>query len=246
MPGSTISVDLLDRSYNDIVDSAGTDQFGAVVKDVAKTFGVYDVFGFIMKGQERPNPLFATSAHRADIYSRKFHGLDPMIRHLRKVPVAETVLACRIKAREIRDSEYRNECFEKADVSEKLCYVRHGIGRWNVMNFYRHRDDLDPDLGAWSSFAKIIMPLMGKHAAMMMYTIHLSPIARIEGLLQAHFPGLTDREMAVCARTMIGVTAQNIGDELGISKSSVLTYRRRAYLRLDISSASQLIARFDL
>lgn len=52
--------------------------------------------------------------------------------------------------------------------------------------------------------------------------------------------GLTGREIDVCARSLSGMTAEGIGLELEIKKSSVVTYRKRAYERLGISSQHEL------
>lgn len=52
--------------------------------------------------------------------------------------------------------------------------------------------------------------------------------------------GLTQRELDVCARTLIGLTAEGIALDLNIKKTSVLTYRKRAYARLGVSSQTQL------
>jgi DNA-binding CsgD family transcriptional regulator len=52
--------------------------------------------------------------------------------------------------------------------------------------------------------------------------------------------GLTPRELDVCARALIGMTAEGIALDLNIKKSSVSTYRKRAYARLGISSQNQL------
>jgi DNA-binding CsgD family transcriptional regulator len=65
----------------------------------------------------------------------------------------------------------------------------------------------------------------------------------IELRLRSMLPALTARETAICARTVAGMTAEGIALELGIKRSSVLTYRRRAYERLNISTALQLSAR---
>jgi DNA-binding CsgD family transcriptional regulator len=64
----------------------------------------------------------------------------------------------------------------------------------------------------------------------------------IEMRLKAACPILSGRERSVCARTVAGVTAEGIAIDLGIKQSSVLTYRRRAYERLNISTAHQLSA----
>lgn len=64
-------------------------------------------------------------------------------------------------------------------------------------------------------------------------------IGTIEHRLGSTFEDLTGRERAVCARTMVGMTAEAIGLDLGISPASVLTYRRRAYGRYAFTHANQ-------
>jgi DNA-binding CsgD family transcriptional regulator len=58
--------------------------------------------------------------------------------------------------------------------------------------------------------------------------------------LRAVAPLLSPREVEVCVRIMLGVTSEGIGIDLGISRNTVLTYRKRAYARLKISSQNQL------
>lgn len=64
-------------------------------------------------------------------------------------------------------------------------------------------------------------------------------IGKIEYRLGQVFIDLTDRERAVCARTMVGMTAEAIALDLGIAASSVLTYRRRAYERYRFTNSNQ-------
>jgi DNA-binding CsgD family transcriptional regulator len=58
--------------------------------------------------------------------------------------------------------------------------------------------------------------------------------------LRSVAPLLSPREVEVCIRIMLGVTSEGIGIDLGISRNTVLTYRKRAYARLNISSQNQL------
>jgi DNA-binding CsgD family transcriptional regulator len=244
--GSNISsASLMERHYGNIVDALGTDTFGSIVRDVASDLGLYDIFGFILTDDSLPNPVLATSDDRANYYSRKYYGLDPMLKFLRRLPRDAPISVYRISVTDIKNAAYRRDCFESALIHEKLCFVLPWEGKWNVLNVYRARGESEPDVEACRLFAEIVMPLMRKHAAVAMHLAHQSPVARIEQLVRGHFPILTEREAAVCARTASGQTAQEISDELGIAKSSVLTYRRRAYLRLNVSSASQLLNRFD-
>jgi DNA-binding CsgD family transcriptional regulator len=52
--------------------------------------------------------------------------------------------------------------------------------------------------------------------------------------------GLTVRERKVCALALAGVSIEGSAYELGIKKSSIITYRKRAYARLGISSLNEL------
>lgn len=66
-----------------------------------------------------------------------------------------------------------------------------------------------------------------------------STIGKIEHRLGSIFINLTEREKAVCARSMVGMTAEAIALDLGISSASVLTYRRRAYERYHFTHSNQ-------
>lgn len=58
----------------------------------------------------------------------------------------------------------------------------------------------------------------------------------------APLAGLSPREQEVCRSILEGLSSEAISQALGISLHSTLTYRKRAYERLGISSQSQLFA----
>ena len=58
----------------------------------------------------------------------------------------------------------------------------------------------------------------------------------------APFAALTGREKDVCLRILSGFSSEAIASELGISLHSALTYRKRAYEKLAISSQNELFA----
>ncbi len=49
------------------------------------------------------------------------------------------------------------------------------------------------------------------------------------------------RETEVCAAIVQGMTSEAIALKLGISVNTVLTYRKRAYMRLGISCQNELL-----
>ncbi|MGY8638686.1 helix-turn-helix transcriptional regulator [Bradyrhizobium sp. 14AA] len=59
---------------------------------------------------------------------------------------------------------------------------------------------------------------------------------------RAPLSALTPREQDVCRRILAGFSSEAISQELGISLHSTLTYRKRAYERLGISSQNELFA----
>ena len=54
-------------------------------------------------------------------------------------------------------------------------------------------------------------------------------------------PNIPQREAEVCTAIMLGMTSEAIALKLGISVNTVLTYRKRAYNRLNISCQNELM-----
>jgi DNA-binding CsgD family transcriptional regulator len=55
-------------------------------------------------------------------------------------------------------------------------------------------------------------------------------------------PALTPRELDVLRGTLEGASAIEIAVQMGVKPASVVTYQKRAYARLGISSQRQLFA----
>lgn len=53
--------------------------------------------------------------------------------------------------------------------------------------------------------------------------------------------GLSEREAQICNMILQGHTAKSIGNELTLSESTVITYKKRAYEKLQIKRKSELI-----
>ncbi len=112
---------------------------------------------------------------------------------------------------------YRDELY-RADETFETAFTETARGALAV-NFYHHRHQ-----GHYSD----------QHLAA------FEGIASLEARLALHEPGLTPRELAVCARRLIGMLYEGIATDLGISLASVKTYRKRAFERLDIHFRNEL------
>lgn len=237
------------NDYEALVDSVGTPHIGRVVLDIAaRKAGIDEVFAYCGGSGGRPMQLASSGAgeaasSRALLYTRQFHSFDPVARMVAAHPERDDTLVRRVAATEIRDTDYRRECFEKPLFSEKWSFARWRGERFYVLSFYRRSDRGASDAGSLAALADLALPVIRKHAELIAPQKDEPLLDRLLHGLETHYPALTERERAVCARTLAGMTAEAIALDLGVKPSTVLTYRRRAYERFGISNANQLMAR---
>ena len=62
----------------------------------------------------------------------------------------------------------------------------------------------------------------------------------LEERFAARCPALTPRERQVCARAALGMSVEATALDLAIAKTSVVTFRQRAYRRLGVTSPFEL------
>jgi len=129
---------------------------------------------------------------------------------------------------------YRRRFFDEPGFKDKLSIIRgHASGSY-YLNLYRragsfgevfeHADDE-------ASAARMLSTLIVKH-----YQINQKMLA------QGPLAFLSHREQQVCQAVLQGKKNELIADELGVTLNSVITYRKRAYEKLGISSRAQLFA----
>lgn len=221
-----------------LMDAAGTPAFAPLMLETAhRLAGVDEIFAYRIDDANPPEILAWSSAlqadrERADQYARRFFRHDPANR-LRSHTPAGRGFAGRIAARDINPHDYRAICFERPRFVDKLCYGWRGQDRSLIVSFYRRREgnDVDAALGALAAVGLSALARAARPATRDVTPLH----ERIETRLGTAYPMLSPREREICARSLAGWSADRIGTTLGISASTVLTYRRRAYARLDIS-----------
>lgn len=229
-----------------LLGALGSARLGPVLLELAaEDFEASEVFGFRLDEQGEPDMLVSHglrgfAARRAMLYLDRFATLDPIIETIRTRAREDCVTAASFRSRDIADESYRGRCFDHAGLVEKVsCFQRRGSSIF-VLAFYRTEAEFR-SLGPIVELAELALPVLQRHSEMLEGEVGLSLAQRLERRLAMHFPSLTDRERGVCARTLAGMTAEAIALELGIGRTSVLTYRRRAYERYGVSSAGQFI-----
>jgi DNA-binding NarL/FixJ family response regulator len=69
---------------------------------------------------------------------------------------------------------------------------------------------------------------------------HALTVPQLEERFRSRYTRLTTRECQVCARAALGMSVDATARDLGIAKTSVVTYRHRAYQRLGVRSPFEL------
>lgn len=235
----------------DTIQAVGTDAFPERFADLMfDCFGVSEFLVFQRSAPLAPpvalfsRSLDRRSEERAGSYCADFFRHDPIFDVLNE-DCADGSFAIRVSAEEIRHHKYRTTCFTRPGIGEKLTLARHSEGFLIALSVYRRRCDgaFDPaSIDELSHFANLLLPILSLHYRLAVSSARQRRVssAEMEDCVAWAFPELTEREVAVCARSILGVTAEGIALDLGIKQTSVLTYRRRAYARLNVNSINQL------
>ncbi len=180
-------------------------------------------------------------------YLSQYYRLDPDQTLTDKQLNSNTVMIRHLAASEIVENDYRYYCYERAGIIDRLSVVNSADNGVYCFNLYRTEQSgafSSTDIKALTRIANLLMALVIKHARL---AGELSAVQtremreqeltrRLEQLDKA----LTERELQVCARILLGMGSEGIALDLGIKLSSVQTYRKRAYSKLQISSQNEL------
>lgn len=232
-------------AYEALIGGIGAPGLAATMLSVADAeIGADEVFAYALDGPRPPRPIasygsLADYSDRAAGYAGRFHRLDPALR-LTAEDRHEMRMA-RIGAEDIDDGDYRRLCYDRPAFAEKLSYACHFGGRAIVLSIYRRRGREACAIADLRDFAEMVLPILCRHGEIVGAFAGQTTLQRLEARMALQFPGLSPRELAVCGRTLIGMTAEAIGLDLDIRTSTVLTYRRRAYERYGISNANQFL-----
>ncbi len=241
--------------YAHLMDAVGTSRMDRALFECAnRIHRVDEIFGFeFLDGDAVPRPIGWMGARgrcrraRVARYAERFYRLDPLLRDLRNAPRKGAVFLRTTRASAITDEEYRWYCYDLPGLEEKISIARPTGNGWNILNFYR-RDSCRPDeVAALATFGVFALAAIAKHGHLLSLDDVASPAADLidrplPGCCGCAFSDLTRREAEVCSYSLLGGRSTEIGERLGVAQSTVLTYRRRAYGRLGIGSASELVA----
>jgi DNA-binding CsgD family transcriptional regulator len=238
-----------------VVEGIGTERFGTALADFLRPLSGVDHCTVFELGGDAINVIALSSCDPR-------HPMTLMVEHFvreevwRKDPVfsrARTALAStsrliRLDVNDKNDRAYlelRTRIYPHAGDAIVVC------GRRDNADFCLSvvRDLPNQPFGPeateqLSAVADTLISAIAKHVSVLAHRPNvkfaLTDLSEIEKCMIAR-SDLRGREVEVCARIVIGLTAAGISLDLGVGEETVKTYRKRAYGRLNIGCERELL-----
>jgi DNA-binding CsgD family transcriptional regulator len=238
------------QCYDRLLAAMGTDSFGSTVRDsvLSQTAGARRIYLFEGTGREDTSlQYFFGEPGLIDLfpaYRRWYLPQDPVFDAYCAAPRCSDVALQRVRPENIPSPGFRRRIFDDAGIIERLSIVQRGADTWRVLSVSRHATDgffSDREIETLASLAFLVLPMLPHNRRRCDARTALS-VAQLESRFASQFAELTHRERQVCARAAMGMSVDATASDLGVARSSVLTYRQRAYLRLRVASPVELCA----
>lgn len=176
-------------------------------------------------------------------YARAWHRRDALPAAL----PGEDFAARRVLAEEIGDEAYRARLFGAAGLGGKIAVLSRHAGSTLYWNLYFRRPSaacLARAEAELDETGPLLAQALHKHDALSGAALREGrALPRLEALLGDLCPALSPRERAVAARIAAGEEVAQIAAALAVGAQTVMTFRKRAYAKLGVSSRAGLAAR---
>jgi DNA-binding CsgD family transcriptional regulator len=239
----------MDPVYERLLSSLGSDDFGATVRGCvdAVTTGATRIYLFEALAPDDDTLRYCHCephiAGQLAAYTLHYKRLDPVRRLYGSAQRVGQMAMQRVRPADIASPAFRRRFFDQAGIVERVSIVQRGADQWRGINIARHAREgflSDRELDNLAGLARLALPMLSqaRHKAPAGATLSA---AQLEERFAGRCAGLTRRERQVCARAAIGMSVEATAIELGIAKTSVLTFRQRAYRRLGVTSPFELL-----
>lgn len=242
------------KRVGELIAAIGTERYAVTCLDVLDDYFDIDHWALFRYRSDSAVHCVASAsrvyvaAAQANVqqFIERCHRVDPSLIALRQRH-SESACIAEMQAGDIHDREYRH-CFELARVKERISlYVRLGADLHQLSIYRRARNAALSPLAIenFAALASVIVTSGVKHEKLSWADpgkLALLDVDSMEHLLRLPPLGLSQRESEVCARAAAGSTIMDTAAELKIKSTSVITYRQRAYEKLNISRQSELVA----
>jgi len=240
----------MSAAYEKLLATIGTSEFGATVRDsvLSVTAGARRIYLFEATDRVRNDLQYSFCepgvAELFPTYRKWYLRQDPIGDALSAAPRYGDVALQRVRPSDIAPPVFRRRFFDDAGIVERISIIQRGADAWRVINVSRHASDgrcSEQEIGSLIGLACLVLPMLPLNRRRVR-TPEALKVPDLEERFADRYANLTPRERQVCARAAIGMSVEATALDLGIAKTSVLTYRQRAYQRLRVTSPFELCA----
>jgi DNA-binding CsgD family transcriptional regulator len=182
-------------------------------------------------------------------YAGHFHLADPNREAIFKERDNASPVLLPTFTRRMYGEKYRKIFFEDSEIVDKFATAIWVDRTCFYVNFYRTVAQgrfARTQIGRLMQLSPAIAAAVARHFQEQAITAapERDPFGKLANLFASCAPltRLTEREKDVCLRILAGFSSEAISADLGIGLHSTLTYRKRAYEKLGISSQNELFA----
>jgi DNA-binding CsgD family transcriptional regulator len=188
--------------------------------------------------------------HNSARYRSEFWRRDSTYTDLKSRLCGYKAAVSCLAAEQISDQRFRRELILDQGLAGRALIVGERGGRLYGLSMFRGRATgffSEDDRASINAMSDLLVSMVAKHAETLSQRISmsqlLSSVAGLEAAFRAASARLSERECQVCARIVYGMAMKEIARDLGITPESAVTYRKRAFLRLDVLDRGALLRR---
>jgi DNA-binding CsgD family transcriptional regulator len=237
---------------HDVIGSIGRDDFVPRLLRVLQELLHADLISALVFADGSPTLLGHDTLAERTAEARAVRGYlsgcfreDPNSKVLAEELKPGATMVAYMSKTDVRTHAYRRLCYDEAHITDRLSVLHKTTrGEGITVNFYRcdSSGPFEPEqFDAVTELAPLLQAASVRHYELII--AHL-PATFDRTLLRLTdcFPLLTLREAQCAAGVIAGLTADEIAARLGIKTTSVITHRKHAYYRLNVSGQRALIA----
>ena len=199
---------------------------------------------FSWEPEQGPKLLFAAGSgfaqSAAQAYTQKYWQSDVALDRDRP-----GLSFMRTTARDIRDADYRRDCYQSGGIGERLTLFDATFPALSVSGYRseRRRPAAEPVARWMVDAGPTLMAALRRHNELVEVARQTVLSPSLDAVVRwARKCGLSAREARVVGGLTVGQTQAEIAGYVGLSVSSVITYRRRAYQKLKVADRRELKA----
>ena len=234
-PRYTHGFGMLQGRAGELIEQLGRPAFPGTLFGLARSaIGADHVTAFLFTPGGQPSLVLAENAGAQAIarrtggrYVERYWRMDPLTKLGQCCPSGPFLVD--MTASDIAEASYRSDCYLAVRLGARLSLCERRGGTMLRLSFYRERLFGEAEAEAVLGSAALLMPMLWREAQPEQTRCGRDGREIFAARLARRVPQLPRRERDICALIAAGFGSEGIALELGISRNTVLTYRKRAY-----------------